>query len=100
WTPQRLRDELERCGLVYEARADTRGLILKSLASPLSWGEARDLVLTLSARTRLPRGLLLVAHMEPAWGLVLEEEGELLLRPLYLRGRPDDLRAIAAAVGQ
>jgi hypothetical protein len=98
WTPQRLRDQLERAGLVYDAQAVRDGLVLKSRDSRLSWDDARETVLTVSTRTRLPRGLLLVTVRDPALDLVFDEEGALVLHALYLRGHPDDLRAIASAV--
>jgi hypothetical protein len=93
-----LRDELRKAGLVYDALEVRDGLILKAPDSPQSWREVRETVLTVSTRTRLPRGLLLVTVKDPALDMVFDEEGALVLHSLYLRGHPDDLRAIASAV--
>jgi hypothetical protein len=100
WTPARLRDELRKAGLVNDALEVRDGLILKAPDSPLSWREAWEMVLAVSTRTRLPRGRLLVTARDPALGMVTDEDGALMMQSLYLRGHPDDLRAVIAAVGR
>lgn len=100
WTPRRLRDELQKAGLVYEGKELGAGsLLLKPAGSALGWGDAEAAVAATPVGKPLPRGLVLVT-VYPYRGNVAGtvEDGQLPLYPFFLRGHPDDLRAIAAAV--
>ncbi|MDE2097726.1 MAG: hypothetical protein KGL39_10795 [Patescibacteria group bacterium] len=99
-TPAELHRRLTESGLAYEARPFPRGLLLKSPASPLSWEDAERAAKTVSVRTVLPRGLVIVTPFDEGLGTVHDEEGSLVLHALYLRGGPEDLRAIVAAAGR
>jgi hypothetical protein len=97
WTPERLHAALVGAGLPYDAREVDSGMILKS--SPLSWDEAERLFALTPVGAPLPRGVVLVTRY-PHPGNVTGgiSDGQLPLSPFFLRGHPDDLRAIAAAV--
>jgi hypothetical protein len=98
WTPWRLYEALADSGLGYEAKEVPAGLLLK--ASDLSWEEVERLFAQRPVGAPLPRGIGLVTvypFRDSVMGTV--EDGQLPLYPFYLRGHPEDLRRIAAALG-
>jgi hypothetical protein len=60
WTPQRLRDELERAGLVYEGRILPQGYFLRRPGDGMRWDEMADYFATLPADRHSARGRLQV----------------------------------------
>ena len=102
WTPQRLRDELERAGVVYEGREMRRapgvnpGYYLRRPGDPRSWEE-------LAAHPRgypaTMRGYVAVTVMPAGFDPIGHEvEGRVQVGHLVLHGDPEEIRRIVAAL--
>lgn len=98
WKPERLREELAKAGVVYEGRRLEEGYFLRRPGDAADWQEIADQFSNLPAAKPPPPGRLVVhvrsGHAEPLGSI---DAGVLRLRHFFLRGHPDDLRAIADA---
>jgi hypothetical protein len=98
WTPQQLCEETLAAGLDYEVK-ETGPLgawCLRARGDGTPWEEiAHGSPSKVFSRPGRVRVLFLPARSDPGGSV---EEGVLLLRPLFLLGHPDDLRAIAEAL--
>lgn len=96
WTPERLAKEL---GDDWEARPLQGGrLLLKRPAERLSWEELEVLSNESPRRFGATPGRLLVTTTSAAMPITHPEPDMLHLRHLHVRGHPDDLARVAAAV--
>jgi hypothetical protein len=102
WTPQRLRDELERAGLVYDARDIPRGdptqefgCYLKRPGDPRPWQELAD-----PERAVRPERWRGYVRLTPALPDTDTTEGPNRCRvgPLLVVGDPAEIRRIVEAL--
>lgn len=101
WTPERLRDELGKAGLVYDA-APLGGdsLLLKKAGVNLSWDEVRLEINGTARGRRIPLGVLEIDPFNPDHRRPEPEEDRLVFPSLIVRGHPDELKAVADVVGR